>query len=163
MEDDDGLMLNLAGTDLTETHVRAPKPRSNPWMRKQERREKALVRCSLTMLSHTCIVELDRGDDNLNIPQDARKKQRRDAQPQQQQPPPNKAASALKGYSLDVTPDKESREVAPREPSTTQSQAQAPQYERATRAGHPRHQEAPAENRHRKPGKQGKLCLHCCI
>ena len=51
MEIDDGLLLNLAGTEATDVHVKVQKPRSNPWMRKQERREKALVCNAHTMLS----------------------------------------------------------------------------------------------------------------
>ena len=50
MDGEDGLMLNLAGTDSTLIALQASKPRSNPWIRKQERREKALVCRSLTLL-----------------------------------------------------------------------------------------------------------------
>ena len=50
MDGEDGLMLNLAGTDSTLIAIQASKPRSNPWIRKQERREKALVCYSLTLL-----------------------------------------------------------------------------------------------------------------
>ena len=54
MEEDDGLLLNLAGTDSAANDVRTVKARSNPWIRKQERREKALVGPSLSCLPVSC-------------------------------------------------------------------------------------------------------------
>ena len=51
MDGEDGLMLNLGRHRLhTDSPSSLQAPFSNPWIRKQERREKALVCCNLTLL-----------------------------------------------------------------------------------------------------------------
>ena len=104
MENEDGLLLNLAGTEVTDVHAKVQKPRSNPWMRKQERREKALVRNAHTMFSTSAYIGTQMSKETLCIPQEARKKQRRDSQSKPKDHPPKRPVSALKGYSLDAAP-----------------------------------------------------------
>jgi hypothetical protein len=64
MEIDDGLVLNLAGTEATDVHIKRERPRSNPWVRKQERREKALVCNAHTMLLLSAYINSQRKQGN---------------------------------------------------------------------------------------------------
>ena len=136
MEEDDGLLLNLAGTNSSAGDNKASKARSNPWIRKQERREKALVWLQLGFFL-PCFHALTRPDRTLRPSQDARKKQRKDLQPHQKQPAPKAAASALKGYSLDAPLKEEPHQDAPQGPPMTQERNDASTKEGVSRLTHP--------------------------
>ena len=158
MEEDNGLLLNLAGTDSAVGDIKAPKARSNPWIRKQERREKALVWLQLDF-ALPCFHALTRPDRTLRPSQDARKKQRRDLQSHQKQPAPKAAASALKGYSLDAPLKEEPHQDAPQGVPVTQKRDYASAREGVSRSAHPGRQNAKPDLGRLQARGQGRLAL----
>ena len=158
MEEDDGLLLNLAGTNSAAGDGKPPKARSNPWIRKQERREKAQVWLQLDF-ALPCLHALTRPDRTLRPSQDARKKQGRDLQPHQKQPAPKAAASALKGYSLDAPLNEELHQDAPQGPPMTQKRDDASIREGGSRSAHPGRQNAKADLGRLRARGQGRPAL----
>ncbi len=158
MEEHNGLLLNLAGTDSAVGDIKAPKARSNPWIRKQERREKALVWLQLDF-ALLCFHALTRSDRTMRLSQDARKNQRRDLQPHRKQPAPKAAASALKGYSLDAPLREEPHQDAPQGPLMTQKRNAASAEEGVSRSAHSGRQNAKPDLGRLQARGQGRPAL----